>query len=461
MLNIKASNIMARMKIVWKSTIKELVGPFFFGLGVITFVLLMDFILDVLKKIINKGLPIDVVLEVFALSLAWMLALSIPMAVLIAALMGYGRLSSDSEIIAYKACGVSLINLMKPGILFGMILAALLMLFNDRILPEANHRARMLMSDITRKKPTWSIEENIFLDYFDGYHILVRKVNNETNELIDVTIFEHKDPKAPKTITAKSGEIKFSPDGSRLILDLYNGEIHEPDPNDTERYRRVNFKKQTMTIEGASNELVRSTKGSRGDREMSVEMMLEYNRKYQRKADSTLAKIDSVVNADMDKLINYNPDQNNYLQPRSLIGRLTEKITQLENIISKIEYEVRNHKTYIRQVNSRNVEIHKKFSIPVACIVFVMIGAPLGVMTRKGGMATSIGLSLFFFIIYWAFLIGGEELADRMYLSGALSMWLPNIIIGIFGIYLTHVVNKRTTVEGMDLIMQLFSRFKK
>ncbi len=452
---------MADMKIVWKYVIKELVGPFFFGLGVITFVLLMDFILDVLKKIINKGLPVDVVLEVFALSLAWMLALSIPMAVLIAALMGYGRLSSDSEIIAYKSCGVSLINLMKPGLLFGLILAVLLVIFNDRILPESNHRARMLMSDITRKKPTWSIEENIFLDYFDGYHILVRKVNNETNKIGDVTIFEHKDPKAPRTITAKTGEIKFSPDGSRLILDLFDGEIHEPDPENNDRYRRVNFKKQTMTIEGASTELVRSTKGSRGDREMSIGMMLDYNRKYQRKADSTLAKIDSVVQTDIQNLVSFDVTKDNPRMASSVKTGLNHQLNELENLISKIDYEYRNHRTYSRQVNSRSVEIHKKFSIPVACIVFMLIGAPLGVMTRKGGLATSIGLSLFFFIIYWAFLIGGEELADRMYMSGALSMWLPNIVIGIFGVYLTYVVNKRTTVEGMDLIMQLFSGSKK
>ena len=452
---------MTGMKIVWKYVIKELVGPFFFGLGVITFVLLMDFILDVLKKIINKGLPANVVLEVFALSLAWMLALSIPMAVLIAALMGYGRLSSDSEVIAFKACGVSLVDLMKPGILFGLILALSLIWFNDRILPESNHRARLLMSDITRKKPTWSIEENIFLDYFDGYHILVRKVDNETSKLKDVTIFEHTDPKAPRTITAKDGEIGFSPDGSRLILDLYNGEIHEPDPADPDRYRRVHFKKQTMTIEGASTELVRSSSGSRGDREMPVQMMLDYNRKYKAKADSTLARIDSVIAYDINGLLDFEKDPNRLQGAGSVAGGFIAGIKHIEDILSKIEYEKRNYDTYARQINSRDVEIHKKFSIPVACVVFMLIGAPLGVMTRKGGMATSIGLSLMFFIIYWAFLIGGEELADRMYLSGAISMWLPNIIIGLFGVYLTHVVNKRTTVEGMDLVMQLFAGSKK
>jgi lipopolysaccharide export system permease protein len=140
---------------------------------------------------------------------------------------------------------------------------------------------------------------------------------------------------------------------------------------------------------------------------------------------------------------------------------LKQANSRVEDIISKIDYENRNYATYKKQINSRDVEIHKKFSIPFACIAFILIGAPLGVMTRKGGMATSIGLSLFFFIIYWAFLIGGEELADRMYLSGALAMWLPNIITGTAGVIMIYIVNKRTTIEGADLIFKLFSGFKK
>lgn len=461
MSNFAGWNIIAGMKIIWKYVIKELIGPFFFGLAVITFVLLMDFILDVLKKIINKGLPANVVLEVFALSLAWMLALSVPMAVLIAALMGYGRLSSDSEVIAFKSCGVSLVNLVFPGVVFGVILAGLLVWFNDKVLPESNHRARLLMSDITRKKPTWSIEENIFLDYFEGYHILVRHVDNKTNKISDVTIFEHKNFDAPRTITAREGEIGFSADGSLLILYLKDGEIHEPDPANPERYRRVNFKKQTLTIEGAATDLVRSESGSRGDREMTISMMMNQNRIYQSKADSTMAKIDSTIKTDIDRLLDFTGMEKEQNRTRSVVEGLTNAIRNTEDVISRIEYETRNYKTYERQINSRSVEIHKKFSIPVACIAFILIGAPLGVMTRKGGMATSIGLSLFFFIVYWAFLIGGEELADRMYISGALAMWLPNIIIGAFGIFLIYIVNRRTTVEGLNSILQIFSGSKK
>ncbi|MCP4582686.1 MAG: YjgP/YjgQ family permease [candidate division Zixibacteria bacterium] len=449
------------MRILWKYVIKELVGPFLFGLAVITFVLLMDFILDVLNRIINKGLPAPVVLEVFALSLAWMLALSIPMAALIAALMGYGRLSADSEVIAFKACGVSLINLVIPGLLLGCILAAGLIWFNDQVLPESNHRARLLMSDITRKKPTWNLEENIFLDYFDGYYILVKEVDNESSKIGDVTIFEHKDPKAPRTITADHGDIEFSADGSRLIMNLFDGEIHEPDPENPERYQRVNFKKQTLTIEGSSTELVRSSSGARGDREMPIRMMIEENRKFTIRADSAQVRIDSLIRDELNELVSIEFDKDKRSRQGIKLLKQARASKSTKDLLSKIDYQSRNIKTYRRQVNSRSVEIHKKFSIPVACIAFILIGAPLGVMTRKGGMATSIGLSLLFFIIYWAFLIGGEELADRMFLSGALAMWLPNIIIGGAGILLIYHVNRKTTVEGFDFIKRFLPGSKK
>lgn len=449
------------MKILWKYVIKELIWPFLFGLAVITFVLLMDYILDLLDKIINKGLSVSVVLEVFALSLAWMLALSIPMAVLIAALMGYGRMSSDSEIIALKSCGVSLVNMVIPGLLLGFVLAVFLVWFNDRVLPETNHRARILMSDITRKKPTWSLEENIFLDHFKGYHILVKSVDTEKSKIGDVTILDHKNPKSPRTITAEDGKIEFSEDGSVLIMYLNNGEIHEPDPEDPYRYRRIKFKKQTLIIEGASTELVRSTTGARGDREMPIMMMIDENRKYYTKISKSNIKIDSLIQLELNYLLDSPKKSKSSFSQRP--GKLTFKNLSkwTEDLLSVIEFEIKNINTYKRHINSRNVEIHKKFSIPAACIAFILIGAPLGVMTRKGGMATSIGLSLLFFIIYWAFLIGGEELADRMYISGALAMWLPNIIIGCSGIILIIIVNNRTTVEGLGFIKDIFPRSKK
>lgn len=449
------------MKILWRYTLKELFWPFLFGVGISTFVLIMDAILDIMNLIITKGISAWVVLEFFGLSLAWMLALSVPMGMLVAALMGYGRLSADNEIVAAKACGISMPTIIMPGLLMGLILAIALSLFNDRILPNANHRARLLMTDITRKKPTWSLEENVFLDYFDGYHILAKKVDNKTSEIRDVTIFEHKDPQNPRTIVAENGDIKFTPDGSRLIMNLYDGEIHEPDPENQERYRRTEFKKQTIALEGASSELQRSTSESRGDREMSVAMMINETKSFQAQIDSSQKKINEIIKQDIIKLTGGPPTEK---EVKSAIKK-TESAGVVsfkpKDTMTRIEYEMKTIKTYKRQINAMTVEIHKKFSIPVACIAFVLLGAPLGILARKGGVATSLALSLLFFIVYWAFLIGGEELADRMYLNGAVAMWLPNIVIGLTGLILVALVNRKTSLEGLDFFKKLIPGHRK
>jgi len=446
------------MKRIWFYVIRELFWPFLFGILLSTFVLIMDAILDVMNLIITKGVPTPVVLEFFGLSLAYMLALSIPMGVLVGAIMGFGRLSADNEMIAFNACGVSLADIMAPGLIMSLVIAAGLTWFNNYILPEANHRARLLMTDITRKKPTWSLEENVFLDYFDNYHILVKKIDHKSSRLSDITIFEHKNPGLPRTITAARGDMKIAGDGSLLILQLYDGQVHEPDPENPYRYRRIDFKKQLLTIEGVSSELERTKSGSRGDREMTLPMMLEENRKSKMKIAESKARIDQLVKGDLNRLLGTPPPVENRPGRESPRPQRSQRI---DDLASRIEYETGTINTYKKQINSMNVEIHKKFSIPVACIVFVLLGAPLGVMTRKGGMAASLGLSLFFFILYWAFLIGGEELADRMYLSGAIAMWLPNLIIGAAGLILTSRVNRRATAGGLGLLGKLLPGTRK
>ena len=129
-----------------------------------------------------------------------------------------------------------------------------------------------------------------------------------------------------------------------------------------------------------------------------------------------------------------------------------------KDLLSKIEYQSRNIKTYKRQINSRDVEIHKKFSIPFASLVFILIGAPLGIATRKGSMGVGATLSILFFLIYWACLILGEDLADRQFLPPMLAMWFPNIIIGLVGVYLTWRTVKEKTVIRWEKITGIFKR---
>ena len=143
-------------------------------LFVITFLFVIDFLVNILDSVLSKGLPAGLVLEIFVLNLAWMVALAVPMAVLVATLMAFGRLSADQEITAVKASGTSPFLLMRPVLLVATLFTVLLVLFNNWVLPEANHRAAALMQAVSRKKPHAFIDEGKLitqytdLDTLDG-----------------------------------------------------------------------------------------------------------------------------------------------------------------------------------------------------------------------------------------------------------------------------------------------------
>ena len=129
---------------------------------------------------------------------------------------------------------------------------------------------------------------------------------------------------------------------------------------------------------------------------------------------------------------------------------------RLKNLKRGIESDFSLITSYNNSINKYLVELHKKFSIPFACIVFIFIGTPLGIMARKGGFAVSMAFSLSFFIIYWIFLIGGEEFADRGLLSPVLSMWLPNIVLGSLGI----IMCSRQSLEQRFLNLNFINLLK-
>jgi lipopolysaccharide export system permease protein len=452
------------MRLTTKYILTELIGPFLFGLAVITFVLIMDFILDILNLIISKGLDWKTILEVFALNLAWMLALSVPMSVLVAALMAFGRMSADNEITALNACGVPLYRIVAPALLASAVLASGLVWFNNEILPEANHQARLLMTDITQKKPAWNLEPNVFIDYFEGYHLLVKKVDPRTSKLEDVTIYDHREGALPRTIIAKRGRMEFSADGTNLHLFLEEGEIHEPDEEDPTHYRRLSFNRQTINIADVGGELVRSYSDYRGDREKSSSQMLEENRQKKAALNRSRRKIQDYVGTATSSALAGDIGRTES-PPRAFVVNhrraATLALKDNRNLLRKIEYEATQMRNLSRQINSLNVEVHKKYSIPVACLVFILIGAPLGVMARRGGMSTGLGLSLLFFILYWAFLIGGEELADRQFLSAFWAMWSANFLIGAVGIILLVRSVRETVFISWEWLDRLVSRFRK
>ena len=225
-------------------------------------------------RLVGKGLDTWVIIKLIVYNLSWMVVLVVPMASLVSTLMAFGNLSQNNEVTIMKSSGISLYKMMIPPILASIIVAILLYQFNNDVLPDANHQAKILMSDISRTKPTLSLEPGFFSQEVDNYAILVRSIDQTSNWLYQVTIYDYSNGAKINVVTADSGKIFFSKDQSKLIMDLYNGEIHESDIQNTTMYRKLEFEKHIITMNGDQFSFQQSGPTSRGERELSVEDML-------------------------------------------------------------------------------------------------------------------------------------------------------------------------------------------
>jgi len=365
----------------------------------------MNLMFQLMRKIIGKGIEPLVLLEYFGLNLAWILAMAVPMSVLIATLSVYGRLSEDGEITAMRASGLSAWNLIRPAMVGALIVTIGIGLFNNYILPEMNHHAKLLLIDMNRKKPTLNMEPGVYTFNIPKLVMLAGEVDQEEGRLKDVTIYDERLQGNRSVITAKRGQIQFKPEQEAFYLTLLDGEIHRPSDREPDGWEWTQFDSSLFRFSAPGSVMKRHDSGHRGDRELTAEEMMQ--------------------------------------RVRDL------RAGERQNVHT------------LKRISSYMVEIHKKFSIPAACLVFALIGAPLGILAHKGGMGISGGISLLFFTIYWAFLVNGEDLADRGMLSPEMATWSPNVLFTMAGIYLLWLAGRRTSLPFVGWISSLISRLKR
>lgn len=493
--------------ILARYVLREHIGPFFFGFSVITLIFLLNLVFRELSRMLSKGLPWNVVLEFFTLNMAWIVALAVPMAVLMATLMAFGRLAADNEITAMKASGVSLYRIITPVLLAAGVVTIAMIWFNNAVLPDFNHRARLLASDITRKQPGVSIEPGVWYTRIPNYGLLVQEIQDSVRAgefpgsddgitiARNMLIADHSEPDYSRIISARRGYITLDPRLGALVLTLYDGEVQVLDFRKLEELRHVAFTKHILAIAVDDMFLQRSESEYRGDREKSAQEMQREVQANRRQIAENLKSINEHVARDLfrnlgtsfgiasrnlDSTLVANKGAPNQPFPRdsrlptllpsgdgrvqmkkyqagavalgqnaagklnpgdSVLARqrqerLNQTLVSVRQTLYNLDSQVGIIRSYERTNKSLLVEIHKKYSIPVASLVFVLVGAPLGFMARRGGIAAGGGLSLGFFLLFWAALIGGEDLADRQYISPFVAMWSADFIVGAAGLYL-------------------------
>ena len=405
------------------------------GLAIFYFVLSMDFIVDYLNLFIAKGVPGLAVLEGFLLSLAWMTVMAVPMAVMVAVLTAFGRLSADNEITAAKATGVNVFTLIVPVLSTSVIVALGLFWFGNHMLPAANHRLKRLLVDIHRIRPLATIEPGILTELPGGYTILVDKLDARTSDVFGVRIHRQEGKEPLQTIVAERGHISSERGDDFVRLELLDGEIHEVDPNDATRFNRLLFERHVINIEQGSSELVRSDGTRRGDRELSLADLGSRIAVRREDATAATAKLADGLEVHLGELLDL-------ADGSSPLPLTTDVRATRRRMLRTAESDLRAQASSLRQVRRLEVEYHKKLSIPFACVVFVLVGAPLGIRSKRGGVGIGAGTGILFFLIYYLFLVGGEQLGDRGFVTPFWAMWAPNVVFGGLGLFLTLSVSR-------------------
>jgi lipopolysaccharide export system permease protein len=473
------------VRILSRYILKQHLPPLGFALAALTFAMLINQVAKQFGNFVGKGLPWSVVGEVFALSLPFIVAMTLPMAVLVAVLYTFSHLAADNEITAMKATGISVGRLLAPVLLGASLVGAVALLWNDQLLPRSNHRLRALLVDIQRKKPTFQLKEQVINEVVTGQFFLrAARIDPAASTLSDVTIYDLEDPDRRRIITADSGRMAYTPGGTDLYLTLRDGEVHEVQREDPSRFNRTFYHVNRIKVAGVGNQLERTENDSyRGDREMTICAMQAVVGQARQDIDRARREAEDAVAAELRRLMRLEPSPTpppppgaadstppstslycrvaaalkrialprraeaaTLQQPRPQLPQST--VTRQSPVASAFEQRVRAAR---QRAAIYQVEIQKKYSISAACVIFALLGVPLAIRFPRGGVGLVIGTSLAVFSIYYVGLIGGEELGDRLILSPFVAMWLPNMIFLSVALILLAATRKGgSTAHGGD-----------
>ena len=552
------------MKIINRYVLKEHIGPFVFALSALTSLLLLQYIARRFGDLVGKGLSWQIVTEFFLLSIPFTVAMTLPMAVLVAVLYAFSRLASENEITALKAGGVSTRSLLIPALVAATLLAAFMLWFNDQLLPRANHELATLQTAILRTKPTFALKPQVINAVKESQlYLRADGIDQDSSgRMHGVTIFDVSDGAKRRSIYADSGKLMFAANKKDLIMRLYKGMMMSAPTDNPGQLSRIYYNQDVLRVRDVANSLdiLNPDSTQKSEREMSVcEMQKELDQrtrtlkrayadsvmaawkaatargkhlpkpaepvydkaggigavyctfltKYVHVAEANAAELpvrqdtakksaqkkdDSVyvlIGTIMKKVPRSNVPPGAYIPetasvhpanvppagapvpppvnrpvipaplgtppPAATTPATTTTTTAAPQVgaedVTSAGMELNDAKIRLDDArhwrNRYGVEIQKKFSLAVACIVFVLVGAPIALRFPRGGVGLVMGVGFGVFAVYYIGLIGGESLANKNIVSPFWAMWIDNIVFFTIGIILVlKMGNENTTSRG-------------
>ena len=458
------------------------------------FIVLMQFLWRYIDDLVGKGLSIDVIGELFFYAALTMVPMALPLAILLASLMIFGNLGEKFELTAMKASGISLLKVMSPLIILISFIAVGAFFFQNNVLPVAQTKMWTLLYSMRQKSPELEIPEGVFYTQIPGYNFYVESKDRDSGTLFNMMIYDvSRGFDNARVILADSGHLKSADDKAHLFLQLYNGEQFEnlrengSYSQSSQPYRSENFDLKEILLAFDAN-FTRMDEAGMRNQYVGKNMT-----QLQATIDSVGLRVDSIgavyakeikerpyinVTPVSTRLVNgkaveevripypaasvrsYNIDSVFYADLHRTRNYLTSAIRRVQTI--KQEYEFRSFVMEEDRATIRRhgIEMHRKFTLSFACLVFFFIGAPLGAIIRKGGIGTPLVISVLLFIFYYIIDNTGFKFARDGKTAVWEGVWLSSFVLLPLGVFLTYKAMRDSAVLNGDAYKNFFRRLR-
>ena len=474
------------MKKLDQLVIKSFIGPLILTFCIAQFVLIMQFLWKYIDDLVGKGLNTWVLIQLLAYASAKLVPLALPLAVLLASIMTYGSFGEHFELTAVKSAGISLLRFMRPLVFTVTGISIFAFFFSNNMLPMANLKFNALLYDIRNQKPTMALKPGIFYSGIDGFFIKTDQKDDKTNSLYNITVYDHTSGHGDDhVITAEKGKMTQDEDEMALSLLLENGkQYREVDPKDPKvnNYEMVSttFASWEKRFDLSKFKLTRTDESFFKDLKQMMNLKQLLGEIDTIKIESTNLKKGLVgymvpyINMKKYGLDTIKPEAG--LQPIKFdsVSELlatydrTKKIQVMEVAMNN----ARNIKNYAdvttKQVDFKNhdivthmVEVYRKFTLSIACLVLFFIGAPLGSIIRRGGLGWPLFYCVIFFIAYHITSLVGEKLAENDVLTAFGGMWLSTLVLSPVGLFLTLKATNDSKIYSAEYYRNLLHRIFK
>lgn len=443
------------------------------------FILLMLFLFKYIDDLIGKGFDWYVILELLMYASATNVAMALPLAILLSSIMTFGSLGENYELVAIKSAGISLQRAMMPLVIMVSSLSIAAFLFSDYMLPIANLKMGSLLYDVRNQKAAFLIKEGIFNNSIPGYSIRVMKKDSDQT-LHDVLIYERNTSSGNiNTLMAREGRMFFTNDDQLLVLKLKNGKRYEESPgsaayyNPRQRLMRTEFKEteqkfdlSVFKMKRTDEDLFKSNYAMLNLRQLNF-----YLDSFRLKGDSNLrstyrdmtlmARIYRVDTLNKKAGIAFKKKYKDVLElipkERRIQSLQTGKdqISSVKEILNRKQLFMRDNEVRLRGFL---IELNRKYTMALSCLVLFFIGAPLGAIIRKGGLGLPVVMSVLFFLVYHIISTIGEKSAKEGTLSTELGMWIAIICLSPLGAFLTYKASVDSVLFDLDSYKRLFKQ---